>query len=81
MWNSGSGSQKRSSAVIRNFVRCTLAPWRTSASWLSRQPLGLAVVPDVYISTATSRIAHARLQRSDLVLADALRRSIERRTR
>ena len=56
MWNIGSGSQKRSPEVIRNFVRCTLAPWRTSASWLSRQPLGLAVVPDVYISSATSRI-------------------------
>ena len=49
------GSQKRSSAVIRNFVRCTLAPWRTIASWVSRQPFGFAVVPDVYISTATSR--------------------------
>ena len=38
---------------------------RVSASWEMRQPLGSAVVPDVYISTPTSRIR----------VADAARRT------
>ena len=64
MWKSGSGSQNRSSSVSSQ--RSTTArAVRVSASWEMRQPLGSAVVPDVYISTPTSRIR----------VADAARRT------
>ena len=47
MWNIGSGSQKRSPGTKRNRVRPASTAVRTSASWLSGAPLGIAVVPDV----------------------------------
>ena len=55
MWKSGSGSQKRSASVNSRRSRQAATEVRTSASWLRGQPLGSAVVPEVYIMTATSR--------------------------
>ena len=54
MWNIGSASQTRSSDVMRSF-HAALHQGRTTASCVSRQPFGLAVVPDVKRISATSR--------------------------
>ena len=53
-WNIGSGSHHASSAVSEN-RSFSASPVRTIASWLSGQPFGIAVVPDVYIMIAGSR--------------------------
>ena len=55
MWNIGNGSQKRSSGVMRNFVRPATTAVRTSASCDRTHPFGIAVVPDVYIISAGLR--------------------------
>ena len=54
MWKSGSGSQNFSSSVSRNLSTMPAAV-RTRPSCVIRQPFGFAVVPDVYIRSATSR--------------------------
>ena len=54
MWNIGSGFQKRSSCTSSQ-RSAAATPVRTRASWVSTQPFGLVVVPDVYISIASSR--------------------------
>ncbi len=68
MWNIGSGSQNRSSGVIRNFVRPPTTAVRTSGSCDITQPLGIAVVPDVYIISAGSRIDVRRWRVQHLVV-------------
>ena len=54
MWNIGSGFQKRSSCTSSQ-RSAAATPVRTRASWVSTHPFGLVVVPDVYISIASSR--------------------------
>ena len=54
-WNIGSGSHQTSASVSPN--RSLIAwPVRTIASCVSGHPFGCAVVPDVYIMIATSRM-------------------------
>lgn len=64
MWNIGRGSKNRSSAVRRKRSLPAWSEVRTSASCESGQPLGSAVVPDVYIMIATSRRRIRRRSRS-----------------
>ena len=64
MWNIGSGSHIRSAAVSSKRVRPASDAVRTNASWESGHPFGMAVVPDVYIMIATSRIETCDRRRS-----------------
>ena len=81
MWNSGSGSQKRSSGVAGSLPRATSSPCRTIDSCVSRQPFGCEVVPDVYISSRDVADADPCLQRPAPRRGRRPRRPRERRPR
>ena len=46
-WQNGSGSQKRSLAAISKRSPASVKAVRVRPSWLSTQPFGWAVVPEV----------------------------------